>query len=92
MASASDRADQLRAAAARIVLNDSINGSEVEEVEVLRLGNHPLQCLSLENIRQVQEGPRHGRYRNPMPHGHLLGPQPRRPVNTNPALRATPIP
>jgi hypothetical protein len=92
MAGTSDRADQLGAAAARIVLNDSINGSEVEEVEVLRLGDHPFQCLSLENIRQVQERPSHGRDRDPVFDGHLVRGQPTAAVQANPGLALAPVP
>jgi hypothetical protein len=89
MASHSDRADQLGAAAARVVLNDSIDGSHIEAVQVFRLGDHPSQCLFFEDVGEVEQGPGDGRHGNPVPHGDLVGPKPRRSVNAKPGPLAT---
>jgi len=84
----SSQLQQLRAAATRVVMNDSFEGGHVESVQVFRLRDHPLQCLALKNISQVQEGPGHGCHGNPTPHRHVLGPKPARPVNANPGAAA----
>jgi len=60
---------QLGAAPARVVLNDSIDGSRVELVCVLRLRNCPLQCLSFKDIGEVQQRAGHGRDGNPKTRG-----------------------
>jgi hypothetical protein len=71
-----DRLDQPCAPTARDRVNDSIDGSHVELVGVFRLGDHPPQCLAFEHVREIEQGPRNGRDRDPVPNGYLVRPQP----------------
>jgi hypothetical protein len=87
---AADRCHQLCARSSRIVLNCSIDGSQVELVCVLRLRYCSFQCLSFEYIAEVQEGARQRRDRDAVPDRHVLRPQPPRSMDLYPLLLAAP--
>jgi len=88
---AADRCHQLRASAARVVLNDGVDGGQIELVRVLRLRDHPFQCLWCEHVGEVEQGPRQRGHGDSVPHRNVLWPQPSGSVEADPCLLPTPI-